>query len=293
MNVDSRGSVDLHIHSRFSDGTLSPSEIVGEAHRAGLRAISIADHDCVDGVGIAVETGRGNGVEVISGVEMSVRTGKQDVHLLGYFIDTENKGLRQYLEFFQETRARRARQIVDRLNELGIELDLSSVMEVGGPGSVGRMHIAKALVRENFCGDIDAAFSMYLGDSGPAFVEKYRISADEAIEVIHGAGGLALLAHPGFYASEALISYLFDVGLDGLEVFNPKHSGFQVSRFQTLVREHGGVESGGSDFHGEREIPKRLGVFKAPYSLVVRMKEYHGRIKRHSCNGENGKKSDD
>jgi predicted metal-dependent phosphoesterase TrpH len=274
MRNEDGGFVDLHIHSNYSDGVLSPSEIVGKARRVGLKAISIADHDCVDGVELGVKAGRENGIEVISGVEMSVRTGEQDVHLLGYFVDTENEGFRKYLEFFKETRAKRARKIVDRLNELGVALELSTVMEVGGDGSVGRMHIAKAMVKDKFCRNIDIAFSRYLRDGGPAFVKKYRISAEEAVDIIHKANGLALLAHPGFYASEALISYLFDVGLDGLEVYNPKHSEFQVSRFQTLVREHKGVESGGSDFHGGKERPSRLGFFKAPYSLVVKMKEY-------------------
>ncbi len=266
---------DLHIHSTFSDGALTPAEIVREALKTGLKAIGITDHDSVDGLEIAKIEGNNHGIEVVGGVEMSVSTMGLDVHLLGYFVDPDGNELRGYLEFFKETRLRRAHRIVKRLNELGVDLNLDTVLGIGGEGTIGRMHIAKALVQEKLCSSIDDAFSRYLRDGGPAFVEKYRMSAEKAIRVIHKAGGVAILAHPGFYGNEELMNHLFDVGLNGLEVYNPKHTGVQIRRFQQIVREHNGVGSGGSDFHGGRDKTLPLGAFKVPYSIVTRMVEYN------------------
>ena len=152
--------------------------------------------------------------------------------------------------------------------------DFSRVKAASGSGSIGRMHIAKALVKRNFCPDIDTAFHRYLRDGGPAFVEKYRMATDQAVEIIHRSGGVAILAHPGFYNSDSLIESLFDVGLDGLEVYNPAHSELQVYRFRCIVRACNGLESGGSDFHGERETSPPLGEFRVPYSRLNRMAEY-------------------
>ena len=274
MRLNDTGFADLHIHTNYSDGAFSPEEIVGMAHRAGLKAIGITDHDCADGVEIAEREGKKRGVRVLSGVEMSVSAMEQDVHLLGYFIDTRDRGLLQYLEFFKETRTERARKIVEKLHELDLSLKLSTVLEISGEGSIGRMHIAQALVQEGLCQNVDTAFSKYLRDGGPAFVEKYRVAADKAIDVIHRAGGLTLLAHPGFYNDEELMEFLFEVGLDGLEVYNPKHSELQVLRFQKVVEAHNGIESGGSDFHGGREKTVPLGAFKVSCSIVTKMEEF-------------------
>jgi len=265
---------DLHIHTSYSDGALLPEEVVRIAGQRGLRAVGITDHDCIDGFEDAFMEGNRRGVEVYTGVELSVRLGAYDVHLLGYFIDHRHKGLLEYLDHFKETRARRAGMIVEKLNELDVDLELSTVLEIAGKGSIGRMHIAKALVQEEHCAGIDAAFSQYLRDGGPAFVEKCRIGAEEAIEIIHKAGGLALLAHPGFYDDDALIAHLFDSGMDGLEVYNPKHSEFQVLRFQRMVRGYDGIESGGSDYHGGKENAAPFGDFKVPYTVVSRMKAF-------------------
>jgi predicted metal-dependent phosphoesterase TrpH len=278
MNRELTEYVDLHIHSTYSDGALTPAEIVREAERAGLKAVGITDHDSVDGLEIARIEGKKSGIEVVGGVEMSVSTMDLDVHHIGYFVDPNGSELRRYLEFFKETRLDRAHRMVKRLNELGVDLNLDTVLGIGGEGSIGRMHIAKALVREKLCPTIDAAFGRYLRDGGPAFVEKYRMSAEKAIRVIHEAGGVAVLAHPGFYSNEELMNHLFDVGLDGLEVYNPKHTEIQILRFQQIVQDHKGVGSGGSDFHGGRDNASPLGSFKVPYSVMTRMVEYHSGI---------------
>ena len=259
--------------------------------------MGITDHDCVDGVDAAVEEGLRLNVDVLAGVEMSVGAGNWDVHLLGYKIETGDKELREYLKFFGKTRAVRAATIVDKLNELGVDLKLSTVLEIGGRGSVGRLHVARALVQENLCADVETAFRKYLGDRGPAFVEKHRIPADEAIAVIHKAGGKAFLAHPGFYDDEELIYSLFDDGLDGLEVYNPKHRGRQINRFREIVQEFDGLASGGSDFHGGRLNGPPLGRFKVPYSLAAKIIETGSAqdmtdINRHETS-EPGRKQDE
>jgi predicted metal-dependent phosphoesterase TrpH len=278
MNTGDTGYADLHIHSTVSDGVLSPAEIVNHARCTGLRAVGIADHDCIDGIEPASREGERCGVEVIPGVEMSTSAGAVDVHLLGYLFDPADPALREYLRFFQETREQRAIKIVKRLNELGFALRHTTVMERSGTGSVGRMHIAQALVEDGFCRTTDEAFGRFLRDGGPAFIEKYRISVGEAIRVIHKAGGLTFLAHPGFYDDEKLVADLFEAGLDGLEVYNPKHSEKQIVRFRTIIREKRALASGGSDYHGEKKNGSPLGRFRVPYALVAGMKE---RAARH------------
>jgi hypothetical protein len=272
MSADACGTADLHIHSTASDGSLTPAEIVNRARRVGLRAIAIADHDCIDGVAEAIREGERCGVEVVPAVEISSSAGTADVHLLGYMFDPGDGPLGQFLRFFQRTREERAVKIVERLNELGFPLPLPAVVDAGGTGSIGRMHIARALVEEGLCGSVDEAFRRLLRDGGPAFIEKYRIPAAEAIDVIHRAGGLAFLAHPGFYADEELMADLFASGLDGLEVYNPKHRQEQIFRFRTIIRERGALESGGSDFHSEKKRSLPFGKFRVPYTLVEGMR---------------------
>jgi len=273
VNGDMNGTADLHVHTTASDGSLTPVEIVNRARRVGLRAIAIADHDCIDGIGPALREGERSGVEVIPAVEISSSAGEVDVHLLGYLFDPGDGALREFLRFFQQTRAERAVKIVERLNELGFPLPLDRVLEAGGSGSIGRMHIARALVEARLFGSIDEVFRRLLRDGGPAFIGKYRIPAREAIDVIHRAGGVALLAHPGFYADEALMADLFDSGLDGLEVYSPKHRQQQIFRFRTILRERNALASGGSDFHGHRKGSPPLGRFRVPPALVAALKE--------------------
>jgi predicted metal-dependent phosphoesterase TrpH len=222
-------TIDLHIHSTISDGTMSPSEIVTLAARKGLSAIAITDHDSVDGVGEAVEAGRLIGVEVISGVELSVKYKNSNTHLLGYLFDHTGIALHKALKLLQQGRITRNKEIIARLNSQGISLHYSELEEIAGPGECGRPHIARLLVSKNVVRTMDEAFDMYLGHGAKAYVPRFIYDAAEAIALFKDAGGLSVLAHPIQLGKtvDSLRELLLDfvgLGLDGLEVYYPSHT---------------------------------------------------------------------
>lgn len=249
--------IDLHMHSTCSDGVLEPEELVREAGRAGLGVIALCDHDCIAGVARAVAAGRAHGVEVLTGVELSVAwQGWRDVHLLGYGIDPASSELRQCLAAFAERRAGRNREIVAsvncRLEQQGRQpLDPDEVAALAG-GVMGRPHIARALMARAYVASMEEAFERYLV---PCDVPKTYWPMEEAIAVIRRAGGAAVLAHPtsisrDFTVLEKLIEALAAIGLDGVEVYNSMASEAEAAFLQGLTRRHRLVTTAGSDFHG-------------------------------------------
>ncbi len=264
---------DLHLHSTYSDGSHSPRQLVELAAAAGLRAISITDHDAVEGLEEAQIRGKELDVEVIPGVELSSTERSLDIHLLGYMIDPRHPGLNEYLRMFREECTKRVHKMVDLLQSMGCPVTYESVMQFSPHGSVGRPHVAQAMVRSGFVGSLGEAFALYLGDDRPAFVAKYRISAADAIALINAAGGVCLLAHPGNSISESVILGLVKQGLQGIETVHPRHSASEVYRYRAMVARYGLLETGGSDFHGAtQEAP--LGTFVVPYSVVCKMRMY-------------------
>lgn len=258
--------VDLHLHSTCSDGTLSPTEVVRRAAEAGMTAVALCDHDNIDGVAEAMAAGATLGVEVLSGVELSVVWGAfQDIHLLGYGFDPDDTRLCESLRSFRQFRETRNEQIVLRVNERLIAegrapLDLAEVRRRAG-GTVGRPHIAMALLDAGYVRDGDDAFERYLV---PCNVEKRFFPADEAIALIHGAGGLAVLAHPPFITRDrtaylGLLEELVAMGLDGIEAYNSGADNEEVDWQITQARRRGLLVTGGSDFHGVTKEDIRIG----------------------------------
>jgi predicted metal-dependent phosphoesterase TrpH len=196
----------------------------------------------------------------------------RDVHLLGYFIDSEDSGLREHLRRYKESRLERAREIVRRLNAIHIDLAWEAVLAQAGEAAVGRPHVAAALLEEGYVDDYEDAFQKYLGNDKPCYVKKVSVPPEEAIDVIHSARGLVVLAHPGLYTPGSTIDSLVNAGLDGIETVHPKHSPDQVRHYQHLVRDLGLLESGGSDFHGEGRGESVVGSPSVPYGVVVEMK---------------------
>jgi 3',5'-nucleoside bisphosphate phosphatase len=244
------GKADLHTHTHYSDGGLSPGELVRKAKSVGLNIIGITDHDSVRGLDEAIEHGRDLGVEVVPGIELSAIYNDIEIHILGYFIDHHSIVLQKTLEVLCAERLKRAGRIVDKLNNMKIPLTLESVLANATGEAVGRPHIANALVNEGHATSYRQAFSKYLGDKCPAYEQKVTFSPPEAIGLIAGCGGLSFLAHPGNSTDDILIGHLIQSGIDGVEVIHPSHSPELVKRYRSLVNEYRLLESGGSDFHG-------------------------------------------
>ncbi|MBC7186559.1 MAG: PHP domain-containing protein [Calditrichaeota bacterium] len=266
------GQVDLHLHSAYSDGLHSPRRLVELAAAVGLEAISITDHDTVEGCQEATAAGQEFRVEVIPGVELSTMERGVELHVLGYFFDPTNPHLNRHLRLFQEERVKRARKMVDLLRGMGCPVSFDDVMGRSGKGSVGRPHLAQAMVECGFVSSVGEAFALYLGEDRPAFVPKYKMATSEAIALITAAGGLAFLAHPGWNVADSLILTLAKQGLHGVETVHPRHAPGDVYHYRMLVAAHGLLETGGSDFHGApHEAP--LGTHVLPRSALEKMRE--------------------
>ena len=264
--------VDLHIHSTHSDGKLSLKEIVAFAKQSGLGAISITDHDTISGLAEAETECRHYRIELINGVELSVRQKTTDLHLLGYLFDSQNESIIEYAEFFRNERVKRAREIVLRLNDIGIPISFEMVQNVAGNGVLGRPHIACALLQSGYVKSFEEAFQYYLSEGCICFVPKFKISPAEAISMIHRAGGVCCLAHPGNEIADETIFQLIRLGLDGIETLHPRHSQAQVDHFREIVHAKNLVETGGTDCHGKNPDDLLIGRLAVPYGFVERMK---------------------
>jgi len=241
---------DLHLHSYYSDGTLTPTGIVERALARGLTAIALTDHDSVDGLEEARARAEGTGLEVIAGVELSAHDGGVEVHMLGYFVDDHDAEFRQALVGFREQRLLRAHAILERLEEIGFELSWDEVLARAQGGAIGRPHIAEAMVRAGYVGTIDEAFKRFLGTRGPAYVARRTLTPRGAIELVKRAGGVAVVAHPATMQRDSLIPELAKLGLTGFEVEHPRHDPGDRRRYQALCDRYQLVATGGSDSHG-------------------------------------------
>lgn len=272
--------VDLHTHSTCSDGAHPPAVVVNIARTKGMSALALCDHDSLEGFRELEAAARLAGLEVLSGVELSCEYGGRDLHVLGYGVDPDSATLTRLLREFREARERRGVSIVEKLAAQGVHIDLEKVLAKAGGGSLGRPHIAAALLEAGYVADIPQAFAKYIGEGCPAYVEKYKMSPSQAVAAIHAAAGLAFVAHPGYYMEdwEAFLA-LLDAGFDGVEVFHPYHIPPVTARLLSLARDRGLLISGGSDFHG---IAGRdnLGEPPVSYAVFERIKEVLAERKR-------------
>lgn len=245
-----RPRVDLHTHTCYSDGKLTPAALLEKADDAGLRVLALTDHDTLAGWDAAQEVAS-MPVDLVPGVELSVTAGDREVHLLGYGFDPAHGGLRDHLERFTRVRRERARKMVEKLNAAGVSITMDAVQRAAaGADALGRPHVAAALIEAGHTASYDAAFEQYLGNDGPAFVAKPQFAAADALGLLHDAGGIGVLAHPGHWTSGRTLHLLRRAGLDGLEVWHPSHDASLVSYYQHLARDFDLVSTGGSDYHG-------------------------------------------
>lgn len=265
--------VDLHIHTNHSDGSDSPRRVVERAAELGLSAIAITDHDTVGGLEEGARAAEQVALEFLPGVELSAHFRDTELHVLGYGIRADCSPLCDVLLELEEGRAVRADRIVRRLNELAIPVERAKVAARAEGGIVGRMHIAQEIRALGFSETVQGAFDKYIGKGRPAFVRKQAITCDQAIDLIHEACGLAVLAHPGFAATRNVLSALLRLPFDGIEVYHSQHSPGQVTQFQQLAKEHDLLVTGGSDCHGHAKTDPDMGTVQVPYERYVRLKE--------------------
>ena len=273
--------VDLHMHSTASDGAVSPRDLVTAAAAAGLSAVALTDHDTIDGLVEARRTGAEHGVEVIAGVELSAFEDERETHLLGLHL-SDLAAIEGALGTFRAARRTRAERIVETLNGLGVPLTLDAVMAEAGDGAIGRPHIARALIAGGWARDSREAFDRYLGFRKPAFVPKHTLGLAEAIRMVHDAGGIAVLAHPGGAGIRAWLEALAVLGLDGVEIRHPGHSAEDMARLGALADHLDLVPSGGSDWHGAASGPRVLNIMRVPYEWLDRQRERASRRAAHA-----------
>jgi len=288
LEYSSGNLIDLHIHSTASDGSVEPLDLVALARKAGLKAFALTDHDAIDGSKeILLNKHLLGPVQFLTGVEVSVGSTefpgvRGSFHILGYGFDLEHPGFNHALQAQQAARKNRNPQIINLLNNLGMTVSLEEVIAASEPNAqIGRPHIARLLVKRGFVQTIDEAFDRYLGKGRPAYLDKPRIEARDAIALIEAAGGIAVLAHPGLLkmadagSYDLLIAKLVSMGLRGLEVFYSGHSSDQNSFFSNLASKYRLLVTGGSDFHGavnpEVHLGKGRGDLAVPYILYERL----------------------
>ncbi len=255
--------VDLHAHSTASDGSQSPAAAVDAAHKAGLAAFALTDHDTLAGVAEAQRAADAVGLRLVPGVELSVHQDQSEVHLLGLHI-RDVAAMQDRLEQFRDQRRARAEEMVVRLNALGIAVTMDAVLAQSDGGAIGRPHVAKALIAGGFVRDSREAFDRYLAAGKPAYVAKERLEVVDGVRLIHEAGGIAVFAHPGQEGRRERIEPLVALGLDGIEVRHPSHSGEDMKRLAALTAHFGLVPSGGSDWHGAMQGGRVLGAMRVP-----------------------------
>jgi len=267
------GKVDLHTHTSYSDGFYSPKELILKAKNAGIEVIGITDHDNVAAISEAAAFGKKIGVEVIPGVEISTDVEDKEVHILAYFIETDNSELERYLQFFREERLKRAARIVNKLNALGLSITLDNVLDKAKNSAVGRPHIAQAMLDKGLTSSYYEAFNKYIGNGCPAYEKKVHLSPQSAFKIINDAGGLSFIAHPGFM-HESLLKEIITAGVDGIEVIHPSNNSQQTRFYRGIVNEYFLLESGGSDFHGgKRDDEDNLGKYYTNISVVEAMRQ--------------------
>jgi predicted metal-dependent phosphoesterase TrpH len=254
--------VDLHSHSTASDGAFAPAIVVQEAHKAGLSAIALTDHDTTAGLGEAQAESDRLGIRLVPGIELSAVEDDQETHILGLHLGSTAPIDAKLIEL-REMRRTRAGKIVELLNSKGVRITFESVLEQAGDAAIGRPHVARALIAEGWAVDSRDAFDRYLATGRPGFVPKEQLTVRDAIALIHAAGGIAVVAHPGPQGTRERIELLENDGLDGVEVRHPGHSNEDIIRLMALVEHFGLVPSGGSDWHGVAG-PRTLGVMRVP-----------------------------
>lgn len=271
---------DLHIHTYHSDSTLSPEEVVDLAYEKGLSAISITDHDCIDGIAPSIERAQKYSLEIIPGVELTAEQDEFEVHIIGYFIDWKAGWFAEKLAEIRTARVNRIYEMTAKLKNVGIEIDPEKVFELSGPGSVGRLHLATVLYNEGHTSSIGEAFRKYIGNKSPCYVKRFKLTPQETIDMILNLGGVPVLAHPHILGRDDLIADLVKKGLRGIEVYHTDHPSKITLHYEDKAFEYGLLITGGSDCHGMGKGGIFIGKVKVPYKAVEDLKREAAAIRQ-------------
>lgn len=262
---------DLHVHTTASDGVETPEAVIMQAVEAGLAGIAITDHDTLDGLEAAWDFIQTHNIpiELIPGIELNTDYGTDEVHILGYFFDYKNEQLVQRLAENRKLRNLRAAQIIAKLQDMGVNIEFDQVQKMAHGNLIGRPHIARALRQNGYVQTEEEAFHKYIERGRPAYVPRYKFTPAEAINLIHQAGGIAVLAHPGLIKDSAKIYEVIHMGIEGLEIYYPEHSKNQIMEYDRLADEYNLLKTGGSDFHGSGSTDSRNRLGSATIDQVM------------------------
>jgi predicted metal-dependent phosphoesterase TrpH len=276
------GKIDLHAHTTASDGVLTPPALVEYALERDLSLLAVTDHDTTDGVAGALVRAAGTPLEVWPGVEISTDVPQTEVHMLGYFVDPTNPQFQEILGRLRDSRVWRAEQMVTKLTGLGMPITFARVCQIAGTGTIGRPHVAQALLEAGFVATIKDAFDRYLSRNGPAYVERFKLTPEEAVQLIQQAGGMPVLAHPMYinpgqeagFDLNSFVHGLREVGLVGMECYYGDFAPESVRSLVRIAREFDLIPTGGSDFHGRGDYATELGDREIPPESIERMRAW-------------------
>lgn len=264
---------DMHTHTIYSDGLMSPKDLVDLGIKVGLNGLAITDHDEVEGIHEAI--GRSKNYKdfyVIPGIEFGCNMNDEEVHILGYFIDYKDKDLLSLLKKLHESRFTRALRILEKLKGLDMGISMEDVLKHTDERNIGRPHIGRAMIEKNYVMDLEEAFDKYLNRGKLAYVERYQLEIDETISLISKIKGIPILAHPGLLEDRAIIDYCINKGIKGIEAYHSKHNDIDEKEFVKLAKANNLIITGGSDFHGDR------GVLGDPYIDIDTIPEMKRRL---------------
>ena len=269
-------TIDLHIHSTASDGSLSPKTIVKKAKKMNYDAISITDHDTINGLDEAIKTGNKINLEIIPGIEFNTKLEGHEVHILGYFINYKNEKLLNETRKIRNSRIKRVKKIINRLNEIGFDITTNEVFSLSDGGSVGRSHIARILKEKGFVKSFSEAFDKYLAVGKTAYFDRYRLNSIDAIKLIEKADGIPILAHPGLINNDDIVDKIVNIGIKGIEAYYYEHCSKETSKYIRYAKNNNLLITGGSDDHGPgNKDGIRLGKVKLDYDIVENLKSYY------------------
>jgi hypothetical protein len=275
--------VDLHLHTTYSDGTLTPTELVDLCASKGLKVIAISDHDSTEGISEALDAAARHDIEIVKAIELSTDVPGSEIHMLGYFIDTDDLSFQDLLKIFRAGREDRGRKMVEKLNELGVDISWEQVERIADGASVGRPHVAQALVERGYVQYKKEAFDRYLGRNGLAYVERMRLEPEQAVQVLLDNGALPVMAHPLYYERKDIdklkttVSNLKEAGMVGLEVFYGEFSDDEVAMLEGIAKQYDLIPCGGSDYHASGNPGEaQPGTAGPPMSTVETLRKLKG-----------------